>query len=287
MGPKPRYSPRTPSSLQIVVAVPLMPLYVAVPNAAAAEPTPDPPPPLRPCRKPPCACNLVLITSSGQLTTPDTAPATPPEIVMIEDSGMRIRIRPAGFSRSWLEVRMPSDGLRFADASCAGENGLCVASGSIMLRKREIGEALVKAGQDCHDARCRMSAARCVEGGIRDEVGAGGPGCGELTPEREVPASPIYLGFTHTGESFRGVGRLTVVVVLYIDCTERCKRQMRFNEHRGIGIVGGGSKLWLGRSGRSVSPHINPTLVAGCQMIRKRLICHCRTNREFTFFHWL
>ena len=79
-----------------------MPLYVAVPSAAAAEPRPAPPPLPAPRldRKPPCACSLVLITSSGQLTTPATAPAMPPEMVTIEDSGMRSRRRPVPASRS-------------------------------------------------------------------------------------------------------------------------------------------------------------------------------------------
>ena len=69
IGPSPRYMPRTPSSLQIILAVPSIPRYTTCAGSWLA-----------PCRpwNPPCACNLVLITSSGHVTTPEANPPTAP-----------------------------------------------------------------------------------------------------------------------------------------------------------------------------------------------------------------
>ena len=70
--------PLSPSSRHIVEAEPATPLYAAV---VAWTPS------FR-AWKPPWACNLVLITSNGQLTIPETAPAMPPDTGMIAASGM-------------------------------------------------------------------------------------------------------------------------------------------------------------------------------------------------------
>lgn len=67
IGPSPRYIPRSPSSRHMILAVPTMPEYTGCARGVFDRPL-----------KPPCACNLVLITSNGQVTTPDMNPAVAP-----------------------------------------------------------------------------------------------------------------------------------------------------------------------------------------------------------------
>jgi hypothetical protein len=63
--------PRRPSSRQITLPVPIMPLYsLPVPYGFFDALW----------LKPPWACSFVLITSSGQVTTPDAKPAPAPQI---------------------------------------------------------------------------------------------------------------------------------------------------------------------------------------------------------------
>lgn len=90
--------PRKPSSFQIVAAVPCTPRYAALGSSAAS---------LRGW-KPPCACNFVLMTSSGQLTMPESAPASAPEIGTIQCCGRRVTKYSKGpvveDTESWLRV---------------------------------------------------------------------------------------------------------------------------------------------------------------------------------------
>jgi hypothetical protein len=76
IGPSPLYSPRMPSSTQIVRAVPDRPLYT----------TRAGPDPWRRWKEP-CACRRVLITSSGQVTIPEATPAEAPHSALIGPSG--------------------------------------------------------------------------------------------------------------------------------------------------------------------------------------------------------
>lgn len=75
IGPSPRYIPLTPSSLQIVRAVPIIPWYRAEPGCLC----------LIALLKDPCACSRVLITSNGQVTIPDAMPPAAPQKLLIPE----------------------------------------------------------------------------------------------------------------------------------------------------------------------------------------------------------
>ena len=70
IGPSPLYIPLSPSSRQIVRAVPTRPRYCSgCPMLIGSI--------LR-TRKPPCACSFVLMTSNGQVTIPEASPLHAP-----------------------------------------------------------------------------------------------------------------------------------------------------------------------------------------------------------------
>lgn len=72
--------PRIPSSFHMTFAVPTRPLYImAWPTYGL----------LVRCTNPPCACSFVLMTSRGQVTTPEVKPPTAPDKALNWDSWAR------------------------------------------------------------------------------------------------------------------------------------------------------------------------------------------------------
>ncbi|KAA8571664.1 hypothetical protein EYC84_001653 [Monilinia fructicola] len=84
MGPRPLYNPFKPSSLHITLPVPSKPLYTTCPAGCAPGPCA--------ALNPPCACNFVLITSSGQVTTPEVKPPTAPANALNSHSALVLAI---------------------------------------------------------------------------------------------------------------------------------------------------------------------------------------------------
>ena len=117
IGPSPLYNPRTPSSNQIVRAVPVRPLYTTRAGPVYVR-----------GRKEPCACSRVLMTSSGQVTMPEATPAEAPHRALTGPSGRTdtltasAAIGPLQLGRSVVEV-MSGAGAAGAGAGAAARLG--------------------------------------------------------------------------------------------------------------------------------------------------------------------